>query len=215
MITCNDERLNQQMKKLYDVYVSIDDERYEYEKLFDLACKIEKPLFYGSVIGGFILFMMILKNPSLFIVGCSSNLVNCAFKSITEVKLDAYKSQLDKVRDQIQNLEYKMHHLRFDDYELDLKIDKRLEDINKLKKSDGIKLSKHHDYRYTEYEKEKYERENDLRYNSDRYGIHYKPMSGNFNRNMTGDYENPVFVLMNNKGKVLSKRPKYNNNKKN
>ena len=35
-----------------------------------------------------------------------------------------------------------------------------------------------------------------------------------FDRSLTGDYENPVFVLMDNKGRVLSKTPKNKNIKK-
>ena len=204
MYKCNDEELNQQMKSLYDEYNVVNNKRIKNLKIYDAAYKRQKYLIAGTVISGFIFLSSVVDMPQVYLACCLANPINLAVKSIAEVNKNSYEEELEKIKIKIKDLEYKM-------YGLDSHIERRneIEKMSEELRSEGLKLSKHHDFRYTEYEAYLYEKENDLRYNPDRYGIHRIPFKDRFRSELTGDYENPVFVLIDNKGKVITKRRKY------
>ena len=130
---------------------------------------------------------------------------------------DSFEDTTEVIEDNVSNdTEYEIEDI-YNDKILDIEDYKKEEtdyDYNQKvidNKTNGLKLSKYHDFKYTEFEEEYYKEEYDQMFEidrTDRYGIHYDPFAEKFDKKLTGDFENPVFVLIDSKGKVLTKRPK-------
>ena len=209
MYRCKDKSLNIKMEVLEDKYYTLNKKHKKYAYLLNKTSKLEKPLFYGTTVLGLLLFLIVLKNPYLYIFGLTTNIYNQCIKLYSDVKEQVYNKLLNSVHNEIINLESIMNKMNEQDENK-----KEMESILERSKEEGIKLSKYHDFRYTEEEAYLFERENDYRYmlESDDIPVFFRRKG--FDRSLTGDYENPVFVLMDNKGRVLSKTPKKNNIKK-
>lgn len=208
------EELKNKMNNLYNEYGINDEECYKYKKLYYLTHKLSIPLFISTVVE---LSVMILVNHYIFPLYLASLIcfyTNYIIMNKSEKKYKDYNKKLIKIKSDILQIEEEIIFKNSIDLKLNQTNDNsyELKSINDCERIDDIKLSKHHDIKYSQEEARYYEKSNDLRYNPDRYGIHTLPLKDRFNPQLTGDYENPVFVLMDNKGKILTKRPKYNKN---
>ena len=73
MYRCKDKSINIKMEVLEDKYYTLNKKHKKYAYLLNKTSKLEKPLFYGTTVLGLLLFLIVLKNPYLYIFGLTTN----------------------------------------------------------------------------------------------------------------------------------------------